>query len=96
VVARFLVRVKDDLVVNGETLSITASVHNAYKSPGYVDSHRPSWLIVASGKVVEVFSEDVELLSVSSIREDEVPQSVLEYTVPDHRGFTTMPYQVDR
>lgn len=70
-------------------------VLKAYKSPGYISAHRPSWVISIEGKVVEVFAEDVELLTVQRTPLDSMPEDIKRYILPDYRGFTTMPYQVE-
>jgi hypothetical protein len=92
IVAKFYIRLKTDLVVNGQVLAPAGVTLDAYRSPGYL-AKRASWLVLAANKVVEVFSEDIELITVQSVDEKTVPDIFKRYTVPDHRGFTTMPYQ---
>lgn len=96
IVSQFWLGLKADLVVNGQVLAKEGAIMDGYRSPGYLQSHRPSWVVYVAGKVVEVFREDIRLLQVHTIQEEKVPELVLKYTKPDHRGFTTLPHQVDQ
>lgn len=100
-VPRFKVRLKEPLVLFG--LSVNGVKHVsvpvgevmiAYKSPGYLSPHRSSWLIpIQDICVAEVFQEDIELMTVEHVDSSQIPPLVKQYTTPDHRGFTTLPYQ---
>lgn len=93
-IARFRVRLKTPLLVSGTVMAEAGLVLDAYTSPGYV-YQRSSWVLEAGGKVIEVFREDVELLTAGRIPLTDVPELILKYIKPDHQGHTTMPYQLD-
>lgn len=91
-IGHFRVRLKTPLVVLGKVVAETGLVLDAYTSPGYLHQ-RSSWVLLVADKVIEVFEEDVELMTGTRIDLSTVPDKILSYIVPDHRGFTTMPYQ---
>lgn len=98
-VARFKVRLKADLNLDYQatgvyhTLALEGTVMAAYKSPGYLQAHRPSWVVEVKGYVVELFQEDIELMTVEHIDKSGIPSTIRAFIEPDHRGFTTLPYQ---
>lgn len=92
-IGHFKVGLKTDLIVNNLVLALKGLVLDAYTSPIYASGRTTSWVVLVSGKVVQVFPEDVELMTAQRVELSTVPDKIKKYILPDRRGFTTMPYQ---
>src|SRR5579859_1474063 len=84
-IGSFRVRLKRPLTVLGTVVAEQGYVLDAYTSPGYV-YQRSAWVVLVADKVIEVFEEDVELMTGTRVELATVPEKILSYIRPDHRG----------